>query len=49
MAIVHNTIEAQLEKDLDQFIKKMHPKGLFLWVAAQNEKEEKEILKKIET
>jgi hypothetical protein len=33
---------------LDDFIEVMNPKGLFLWVATENEAEELEILKHIE-
>lgn len=42
-------IVVDLDKtDLDEFIEVMDPKGLFLWVATENEAEELEILKRIE-
>jgi hypothetical protein len=36
------------KEDLDDFIEVMNPKGLFLWVATENEAEELEILRCIE-
>ena len=36
------------KEDLNDFISVMDPKGLFLWVATENEQEEVEILKRIE-
>jgi hypothetical protein len=36
------------KEDLNDFISVMDPKGLFLWVATENEAEEIEILKRIE-
>jgi hypothetical protein len=35
-------------ENLKDFVEAMHPKGLFLWVATENEEEEKEILKYVE-
>jgi len=37
------------KEDLDDFIAVMDPKGLFLWVATENEEEEIELLKRVET
>lgn len=34
-------------EDLDAFMQAMDPKGLFLWIATENEEEEIEILKKV--
>jgi hypothetical protein len=36
------------KEDLDVFIAVMDPKGLFLWVATENEEEEIELLKRVE-
>jgi hypothetical protein len=36
------------QEDLEAFMNVMHPKGLFLWVATENEEEEITILKRIE-
>ena len=36
------------KEDLKEFMSVMQPKGLFLWVATENEEEEKEILKYVE-
>ena len=36
------------KEDLDDFIAVMDPKGLFLWVATENEEEEIELLKRVE-
>jgi len=36
------------KEDLNDFIRAMDPKGLFLWVATENEEEEIEILKHVE-
>ena len=36
------------KEDLKDFVEAMHPKGLFLWVATENEEDEKEILKYVE-
>lgn len=36
------------KEDLDDFIAVMNPKGLFLWVATENEDEEIELLKRVE-
>ncbi|MFC1997902.1 hypothetical protein ACFLXI_09940 [Chloroflexota bacterium] len=37
-----------VQEDLEAFMNVMHPKGLFLWVATQNEDEEITIMKRIE-
>ncbi len=34
--------------DLEEFMEQMSPKGLFLWIATQNEEQELEILRRIE-
>jgi hypothetical protein len=36
------------KEDLEAFMAVMNPKGLFLWVATDNEEEESEILKRVE-
>lgn len=36
------------KEDLNEFISVMQPQGLFLWVATENEEEEREILKYVE-
>jgi hypothetical protein len=36
------------KEDLVSFIAEMDPRGLFLWVATENEEEEKAMLKHIE-
>ena len=37
------------KEDLNDFINVIQPKGLFLWVATENEEEEIELLKRVET
>jgi hypothetical protein len=36
------------KEDLEAFMAEMDPKGLFVWVATENEEEELEILKRVE-
>ncbi|MBT7038962.1 MAG: hypothetical protein HN921_03900, partial [Bacteroidetes bacterium] len=36
------------KQEIDEFITVMEPEGLFLWVAAENENEELELLKRVE-
>jgi hypothetical protein len=35
------------KNELDDFMAVMDPHGLFLWVATENEEEEKELLKRV--